>query len=214
MSNLLFEISIKNEAELYLNEGIISQDYMKNILSKNKETDKTIVNNPRTSHRGSITKLNINKNNQDIDIEGTILSCEDNSKGIFKLLDVQSSISMGSLKALCDNIKLSWPNIITTNNSFYLQHFGQVVEYGASDFIQKNIDSINDDLKEISTKIFMEMTDKLNIDIFIKNKLTKKLGIIPSEKKTSSPIKTLPKKPESNRRVSQNMKLISNSEKY
>ena len=214
LSNLLFEISIKNEAELYLNEGIISQDYMKNILSKNKETDKTIVNNPRTSHRGSITKLNINKNNQDIDIEGTILSCEDNSKGIFKLLDVQSSISMGSLKALCDNIKLSWPNIITTNNSFYLQHFGQVVEYGASDFIQKNIDSINDDLKEISTKIFMEMTDKLNIDIFIKNKLTKKLGIIPSEKKTSSPIKTLPKKPESNRRVSQNMKLISNSEKF
>ena len=156
LNNLLFDMLIKGELELYKLEEIINEsNFNFDFLKKGSNVNPNITR-PRAS---SMIKMNINKSNGlfDVEIENTLQACDDTNKGIFKLLDVQSSLintNHGLIKCLCDNIKLSWPQISTTNDSFFLVHFGSVVEYGASDFILKNVDSVSEELKEISTIFF------------------------------------------------------------
>ena len=173
LSNLLFDMLIKNEASLYKEEGLLEnkllQDMLKNFnmnsssnVSSNNIKPGTINVTTNFKPRASIQKINFNKNNGllDNDIEETLNACQDTNKGIFKLLDVQGSlINKGTLQAFCNSIKSNWPNIVTTNNSFYLAHFGSVVEYGAPDFIIKNVDSLSDDLKEINVNVFKSLAE-------------------------------------------------------
>jgi hypothetical protein len=205
LNNLLFDNLLRGEVKLYQEEGILNDEYE---FMKNKSTAKRIS-----------TKINYNKNNGflDIDIENTMQACEDENKGIFKLIDVQGGLlGGGSVKALCDNIKLNWPNLTTTSNSFWLVHFGKVVEYAASDFIIKNIDTVNDDLKDIAGSIFKTLTNEiigthnLPVDQSFKYLYTDMEKVVTVIERTS----VSGNRNSVTRKIAQNMKLKSNSEQY
>lgn len=233
LNNLLFDILIKGETELYKQQGLLTdnsamilklekpkenrQQTQVNISdeTKSSSTRKSVTNSNRP--RGAL-KMNFNTNNGmlDMDIEETLLALDDQNKGIFKLIDVQGSLintNKGAIKSLCDNIKLNWPNLLTTNSSFFLVHFGSVVEYGASDFIFKNVDTVNQDLKEVSNKFFKKFTNYLlNIQNYPKDVYSKYLLKIVSKDENSTTSNQA--RNSAVRRMSQNFKLNSNTEKY
>jgi hypothetical protein len=238
LNNLLFDMLIRGETELYKQEGILTDDLaMMAKLEKSKENnqqsqgqlaDQTKTSSTPSSTRKSVTnanrprgalKMNLNKNNGmlDMDIEETLLALDDQNKGIFKLIDVQGSLintNKGAIKSLCDNIKLHWPNLLTTSSSFFLVHFGSVVEYGANDFILKNVDTVNQDLKEISNKFFKKFTKYLlTIQNYPKDPYAGYLLKIVT--KDESKVTTSSQgRNSATRKMSQNFKLNSNTEKF
>ena len=218
LSNLLFDCIIKNEAKLYESEGVDIEELK---IFKEQFNSNKIINIEKNVKKS--TKINYNKNNGlfDNELQNNIMSCEDRTKGIFKLLDTQSSISNGTFRALCDGIKLNWPSLITTNSSFFLLHFGEYVEYGSNDFIQKNIDSVHEDLKNISFTLFSKITTYMIRSLKIEDKILIKFAEknlmknLESKKNENNSIQNITQKDlKMTRRFSQNMKLNSNSDKF
>ncbi len=148
---------INTEASLYKEEGVLEsllQATLPNFTgNKGVGVTKPTVNRQR---RNSIQKINFNKNTGllDNDIEETIIACEDTMKGVFSLL---GGSHLGGLGTFFNSIKQTWSNIVTTNDSFYLSHFGSIVEYGAKYFITKDKETLNEDFKDIYINAFKEL---------------------------------------------------------
>jgi len=182
INNLFFDQLINNEIKLYEDEGIsdkelinkIGEKYSNNrkafenelnkklperrLSIKEKATEKTITRRSTiTSKKNNVNFIDAMDNSE---VDKTLKICEEESIGLFKLINEDTFLiknNKGLIKSLIDKINSYWPEIKTTQNSFFLNHFGCVVEYGAKDFIYKNVENLPNELKFITQNIFRNL---------------------------------------------------------
>jgi len=200
INNIFFDSLVKKELDIYEKEGITnSQESNNNGIHKENINSNKTINNDILFNQLAKKYLKNSSNNDDNscknqishskrnsvigrpnfsqvsglmeqDIERTTLICEENSKGIFTLINSQSVLiknSGGLLTSLINNIKTSWPEILVSNRSFNLNHIGCNVEYGGEDFILRNTDFVKEDLKNF----FKEFYNNLVSHVIKKNEM-------------------------------------------
>ncbi len=191
INNIFFDSLIKNELNTYEKEGLnelnlnknkpsnvsdkLNNDILFNQLAKKflKNSNADLNENtqvPASNKRNSATtKSNFSKGStiQEQNIERTLFICEDPIKGIFSLINSQSTLiknNKGLINNLIHGIKNNWPEISINEKTFILNHIGFLVQYGGQDFILRNTDFVKEDLKVLFKESFKNL-----IGLTIKN---------------------------------------------